>query len=204
VPSRLKLLMATACAVVALGAGASAAGAYDMDDIDPAGTSSLISSGKVSFGDAPQVRCNMTLRSSFRTSMDLSPGENLASITEVNIRNCEGGSVSGVLGLPWTIDYESVTGSLPNEVESILGSIEGFEMNLSVFGGFVNCLYSGLYDYEIILVILGPRIIIPWIRRIAYTGLLARFVRGSGLCPEEIEASGEFNVSPDQEAIISE
>lgn len=193
------LLLATACAVVALGWDAGGAGAYDMDDIDPAGSVSMPSAGKVSFGETPQVSCNITLNGSIEPEVQMIRGEDLGSVTSVSIRNCEGGSISAVLDLPWPIEYESVEGTLPNEITGLVGNMEGVALNVSVFGGIVNCLYSGLYR---VYIATFPIFLSRWgvlaVIILPEDALRLALARGSMLCPAELVASGEFSISPEQ------
>jgi hypothetical protein len=64
------------------------------------------------------------------------------SVTGVEIRNCRGGSVR-VLGLPWSITYQSFTGTLPSEVRSVRLRIINAQFLISAFFGIAECLYAG-------------------------------------------------------------
>jgi hypothetical protein len=92
------------------------------------------------------VRCPLTLNAELNEGpTELSAGATLGQLTEVSIatESCGGGVLEEVLSTPWTIQEESVLGTLSDEATGLAVSIPRFKVKFSVFGGFLNCLYEG-------------------------------------------------------------
>jgi hypothetical protein len=195
--------LAVALAVVASGVAASSAAALDMT-IDPAGRVVTASNGKLTFGEAVSIQCNVTLKATLAaTSIAVTSGAHVGEVSEVSIRNCEGGSVSGVLGLPWeiTIDapLETEPEAEPRNLTGMLFELRDVAFNLSIFGGFVNCLYRGDTAGLAELIPTGEGETTYTANAIASLGeVFVPFERGSGFCPEDGAFTGEFTVNPEQ------
>lgn len=194
-----KLALTCALALVATAAASSAAlGATA--SISPGGAITATSNGRVTFAGSSIIRpeCNLTIRGTLGTgpiNKD-APGGVLGSVTAVQIANCSGLDSVTVLGLPWTITYQSITGTLPNAVTAIRLNIvaAAFEMRgLPVAG---NCLYGG--TAPTILDVTGTN---PYtsagLRSLGSTAPLGK--RGGGIfCPGSGWLEGTFSLSPTQ------
>jgi hypothetical protein len=185
----MRLIVAVASAIAAASC-ATPADASTGAIIEPAGAIEAPSSGKVTFGSGPAVACDLTLVGSLvEGPIDVESGEAIGSITEAAFANCEGGSVAGVLNLPWTLRANAALGTPPEAATGLLLTIEGMDLALTVFGGFINCLYGGAEGLLLTLNAGDPYT----------TGALSlleavqlAFVRGSGFCPSEGGLSGTF------------
>jgi hypothetical protein len=192
-----KLFLTAAMALVALFAATGVASAANAT-VEPGGAISSVSLGKVSFsGSGITIRCNLTLNGSLaRGPIELLRGRTLGSIREVLIRECEGGNVSAILNLPYTITIETILGTIPSAITGLLFTLPRAAFNLSVFGGFVNCLYEGTQGALLgLTAVAGTRE--PW----RYTtGLITTLASrlplrsGSG-CPPEGTMNGTFSLT---------
>jgi len=132
-------------ALAMLVAVSGAANAYTMR-FEPGGSITATSSALTFEGSGISVICPVTLNGTLsRESIELTANRQIGSITEVSIRrtSCSGGSVSGVLSLPWSMTLNTTLGTAPNELTGLLVNVVGSSFNLEIFGGFINCLYSG-------------------------------------------------------------
>ncbi len=139
-----KLFLLSALALVALAAAATSATAASLQ-ARPGGAITATSLGKLTFEAGEiNIECNLTMRGNLlTTAISKTSGTKMGEITEVRWANCVGGEVAAVLGLPWTVAYSSISGTLPEGVTAINFSINGSSFRLSTFGGFANCLYTG-------------------------------------------------------------
>lgn len=203
--SKLKLLFAAAIALVAFAAMASSASALTAR-VESGGSISSASLGKVTFGGSSiTIECNLTLNGRLNTSVSLAVGSTLGTTTEVRIANCTGGSVSGVLNLPWQLVINEIltSGGAPTteNLTGLLFEIVNSSFNLSVFGGLVNCLYQGTA---------GALLEVTKLRAATYSSALLialetiQIPKHSGsLCPAEGTFAGTFGLSPLQTMTIS-
>jgi hypothetical protein len=139
-----KLFLLSALALVALAAAATSATAASLQ-ARPGGAITATSLGKLTFAAGElSIECNLTMRGNLlTTAISKTSGTKMGEITEVRWANCVGGEVAAVLNLPWTIAYRSISGTLPEAVTAVNFTINNSSFQLSTFGGFVNCLYSG-------------------------------------------------------------
>jgi len=191
-------LRACALAAVVLVSWASAALAEPVD-VTPAGAITATSLGKVTFGASPRIECNLTLAGSLASGpIELTAGRVFGSISEVRWASCSGGSVSRVLGLPWTVSYAGLSGSLERGVSAFRFELGTVAFQLSTFFEIVNCLYAGAVGVSAAV---GPSENgVDW-----RTGLLTlaresrlAFVSGSELCPAEGAFAGTLSLAPTQ------
>jgi hypothetical protein len=197
---KLKLLFTAAIALVAFAALSTSAGAATAE-IDPAGAIASESNGRLTFGSSPTIQCNVTLNGTLASSVELSVGRRLGEVTEVRIRECAGGSVSAILSPPWEMTISAILGTAPDNLTGLLFAIDGAAFNLSVFGGFVNCLYIGDAGALLNAVDTG--------RNTYSTGTIDALEEvqlprggGGGLCPDEGGFAGEFDVTS-QRIVVS-
>jgi hypothetical protein len=191
--SKVKLLFAAAIAIVAFAAVASSASAYRAA-VSRAGAISSVSLGKITFGSGPEVECNLTLNGTLASSVELTAGTSMGAINEVRWANCTGGTVGGVLGLPWNLSVDSIGGTLPNEATELYFDLRGSAFNLSVFFGIVNCLYAGDSSATLAVNDTGTNTYTSGLITADETIQLP-FIRGSGACPEEGGFAGTFNLT---------
>jgi hypothetical protein len=142
--SKSKLFLLAALALVALTAAAGSATAASFT-ISPGGAASAVSNGKVTFtAGETTIACNLTLSLELnRTAITKTAGNSVGSVTRVTWANCEGGEVAAVLNVPWAVTYQSISGTLPEGVTATGLQVTNAQFQLSVFGGFANCLYAG-------------------------------------------------------------
>jgi hypothetical protein len=201
-----KIVLAAALALVALFAVAASASAAHNATISPGGEISTPSSGKVTFRAGEiSIACSLTLSGTLaRAIANLERPEerqSLGSVRSVSWRECSGGEVAGVLGTPWNILYTGETGTLPNAVTAVSFSIQNAQFQLSVFGGFVNCLYAG--EAPVSMVTTATRTAGTYTSGLISTVESAfRKVSGS-LCPESGTMTGRFTLSPTQTIVVS-
>jgi hypothetical protein len=141
-----KLLLTTAVALVAMFAVAGSASASEAT-VSPAGGIAAPSSGQLTFtGGSISIRCNVTLNGSLlRGPIRTESTSQIGEVTEVTIarETCSGGTVEGVLNVPWTMTLTQTLGTAPNAITGLLFTINNAQFLLSVFGGFIDCLYAG-------------------------------------------------------------
>lgn len=140
---RLKLLLAAALALVALAATSTAASAAYFEIQNP-GEFTTTSSGKITFSAAGfiTIRCDLTLIGETEGGLiEKVSGAKFGEITDVQIDNCEGGSVTEVL-TPFDLVYSSIEGTLPNAVTAINFAVANAGFKLRGPGG-LECLYAG-------------------------------------------------------------
>lgn len=145
--NRLIAVAAAALVLLAASTGASAASLQ----FRPGGAITRISLGKITFvAGELRFECNLTLRGNLlTTAISKTSSTKIGEINEVRWANCVGGELETFLALPWTMAYRSISGMLPEGVTAINVSINNFGFKLAIFGGFVNCLYSGNPEFTI-------------------------------------------------------
>ena len=199
-----KIVLTAALALVALFAVVSSASAFNAA-VSPGGAITTASSGKVTFRAGEiSITCNLSLSGSLNTSVtgiETPSGQSLGSISGVSWRECTGGEVSAVLGLNWNILYTGETGTLPSSVSSIGFTIQNAQFRLSVFGGFVNCLYAG--EAPVTMSVLRTRTANQYTTSTIRTNE-SSFAKVSGsLCPNSGSMTGTFSMSPTQTITVS-
>jgi hypothetical protein len=181
--------VATTCCVVALlaavGGGARAEGIA----LGPAGEAALASVGNVTFSAGVSIRCNVTLRASLDSApTPIRAGLAVGTVTGVSFGACEGGAVRGVLSLPWSLTYSSLSGTPPEELTALELVIERAKWGFSVLGGFINCLYEGNLPLSVPLSTDDPY-------AVGLTTVLTnsmRLISGGFGCPATGSFSGRF------------
>jgi len=158
-----KLILLTALALVAFAASAGSASAARSIEISPGGTVTQVSLGLVTFvSGETSITCNLTLRIELVRGL-VGPALliRIGQVTDVRWEGCSGGTVERVLGLPWDVALVSqllTEGAREERCETVGVLISAAPYNrvcgakieilraqfrLSVFGGFVRCLYAG-------------------------------------------------------------
>ena len=90
------------------------------------------------------ISCDLTLEATLeRGEFDLEEPSSVGAVSTVEWSSCTGGSIRAVLGLSWDLRYDLALGSYPEALTGLELSIRDLEVQLAVFGGFVNCLYTG-------------------------------------------------------------
>jgi hypothetical protein len=216
-------LFVAVIAIAALATVAGSAVAYRSLTIERGGAIRQTSSGKITFqGALVSVACNLTLTGELRSGPLTGEFPILAGqVTRLDWRECTGGTINVILGLPWSINIakllerggqtriagirpEALTGGLVTLSESGRGPI-GFELELLT----VRCLYGGGSE--------NPAALLPLTRTEAREGrfsyslgaltileeVIFRKHAGSETCPGEGIIRGRFNAAePTQTAIF--
>jgi hypothetical protein len=205
--SKLKLLFAATVAVVAFSAMVSSASA-ERAEIRNGGNIASGSLGKITFGNGPTIQCSLTLNGSLTTSATIVSGQQIGSITEVNINrsSCSGGEVSGVLSLPWAITLDGVPAGLPDNATAMRVKLRRTAFRLSTFFGFINCLYAETGSTSA-----GGSLALNDTGTNRYTtGLLTAdaavqlpLISGGEGCPEEGSFAGTFGLTAQQSITVS-
>jgi hypothetical protein len=143
---KTKLAVALVVALAAMGVAASSA--FAIEAAISRGGAVNATSASVSFeGSGVTIVCPLTMALSLRTASRVVVNEQIGEVTGVTIGACEGGRVSGVLGTPWRITVNSTLPAIETlttrNARGVLLNIVNAAFNLSIFGGFVNCLYRG-------------------------------------------------------------
>ena len=163
-------------------------------EVDPAGTALAVSYGSITFGSSPTVQCNVTLLLTLESSAALRANAEMGSLWEMSWSNCEGGEIWTAVIAPSFIDIEEISGSAPNEIEGLGLDVDQFDIEFSVFGGFINCDYRGdagmfleLWEVETATYETGDLILDESVQ-------LSQ-IEGSVFCPDEIGMAGSFSLS---------
>jgi len=203
-----KVLLVAGIALAGLLAGSTTAAATFRMTLSSAGAISMASLGRLTFGTAPTVQCNVTLRGTLaRGPIEMTSGESFGSVTEVRVANCTGGTWERPLNLNWPLRFISILqGIAPDEIEYIGYMIEGFSWNWSTYFSIVNCLYGfGIANG------LPAALALNDTGRNTYTTALSQlietaqvpFVRGSEACPSEGPWKGLLGLSAQQRITVS-
>lgn len=132
-----------ACAIAAIFGAASSSIAAEFT-ISPAENFRAVSSGKISFtaGEAT-IACKLTLLLNTSSQPFVKSEGPIASLLSLSREECTGGELETILGVPWTISYVSIAGTLPEAVTSTSLRINNARFRFSLFFGILNCLYGG-------------------------------------------------------------
>jgi hypothetical protein len=193
---RLTLATLMALVVAALTGTASAASFR----IASGGSILLASRLQATFSSgSPEISCELTFAGTISTGLLTKvAGTQFGSITGVRIleEGCRGGILQsgGILGLSWPLRYQSILGTLPSEVNGILFTIERVAFKLEIYGGFVECLYSGNSGF--LMLLSGTNPYTPTFINALSTAL--RLVSGGFGCPSTGSFFGVFGLSPTQ------
>lgn len=148
------------------------------------------------------IICAMTLTGSLHRSISKTRGALSGYVTAAQIATPASCTVGGlvtrvtsmsVLGLPWHVQYESFTGTLPN-ITSTRFNLVNVQMLVdatSVFGSAA-CLYRGNLSYDAAI----ERGQIRSFALIPQISPLYRVLGGTALCLETAELRATFTVSP--------
>lgn len=200
----MKTMLTAAVVVTALLAHASSASAYDAT-FEPSGAMSIASIGGVTFEmSGIELICNVTLSGSLNASfedLEVDTDQDVGEITRVNWNSCSGGSVRAVLGLEWNVAWDNAAGTLPSSISSVSFTIEDFEWQWAVIGGFFNCLYQG--DLPLEMAMNRTRTLGTYTTStLSVVG--APLDKGSGsLCAGTMGVTGAFSMSPTQTLVVS-
>lgn len=199
-----KIVLAAGLALVALFAVAATASGFSAE-VRNAGEISTPSLGQVTFSAGEiAIACNLTLSGTLASAIanvETSAEQHLGSVEGVSWASCRGGEVSGALNTPWNIRYDSETGSLPNEVSRIGFTVQNAQFRLSVFGGFVNCLYAG--EAPVSMAVTRTRAAGVYTSSTIST-IESSFSKVSGsFCPASGNMTGQFSMSPTQTITVS-
>jgi len=193
-----KLCLSASLALAALLAVAGSAAAFTAT-VSPAGSITSTTPTAEFIGGSTTIRCALTLRGSLNASVTLIAGASLGSISRIEVGTCSGGSEVTILGLPYDLPYQGSEGTLPNEVTEVNFNVRGVSFNLGLFGGFVNCLYSG--NQPSILNVAGSN---PYTTETIETEPISlRLLRGGFGCPSTGRMRATFNLSPSQRITVS-
>jgi hypothetical protein len=187
---RMSFAAALAAALLAL---PSQAAATPIVEVEPSGAFTATSSGKLTFGEGPEVACNVTIGGTLASSFAMIAGASAGSIGSFRAASCEGGTFGAVLSQPWDLEYQGLVGPEPEAASAMAFAIDGFAVNFSTFFGLVNCLYAGTATVQ--LELSGGN---PWQsgQLVFDEAVQLPFIRGSGACPGEIAVRGAL--TPDQ------
>ncbi|HEX4806891.1 MAG TPA: hypothetical protein VFU94_13415 [Conexibacter sp.] len=144
--------LALTVAIAAFGLASTAAGAASLE-VSPAGSIIETSLGKLSFTAGENtVECNITMSGNLlRGPIAKTSGSKLGEINSVRWANCSGGEIERVEGLPWTVSYESISGTLPERMTSVTKKV-AIDIDFSLFGSFFECEYKGIAAFAVGLV----------------------------------------------------
>lgn len=138
-----KLILGVVTAFVVLVAGASSASAFTAV-VSPGGGITSVSLGTVTFSSGETtINCNLTLTGELNRVITLVSGVELGRIRVVTARECNNGATVTILALPYNLSFNESLGTLPDNGTGTRYTVRGASFNLSLFGGFVNCLYRG-------------------------------------------------------------
>jgi hypothetical protein len=191
--SRLRLLTALAALMLLPAATAGSAGAVEVFGITPAGEYMAVSLGPVTFSAGGYtIVCNLTLTGSIDDGpLQAIVGEPAGTIAGASISGCSGGTLTAVLGLPWSLKYEAFTGTLP-AITSIKLKIESLAANFNVLG--FQCLYRGAITATIPLTGTNPSR--TGLLTVDETRALAK-VSGSEICPTQGNLRATYAFTPE-------
>lgn len=191
--SKLTSLVAVIGALAVLAAGAGIASAATIS-FSPAGSISMESLGRTTFtGGAIRMECALRFRGALtRGAISTAAGTRFGELSGLEIASCAGGSITGILNLPWSWTMTRLTESGLSFV------INNFSIQLTViiFGIPVVCLYSGNLP-ALLSLIAGNTGLVATL-----TNSLAKF-SGSAACPSTISLSSLFVFEPQQRYVLA-
>jgi hypothetical protein len=186
----LARVIVLALAVAALGAGTASAASFQFN---PGGRITGASLGPVTFsGSGITITCNLTLSGTVTSAVvEKRAGTSYGSVTSVRIGRCTGGTAA-VLGLPWSVTYNAILGTLPSAVTGLELTVNGTGFALTFSG--ITCLYGG--NVSSLLAVSGSN---PYTTTLyALPSNSVPLVSGIFLCPRSGSMSGTFGISPTQ------
>jgi len=205
---KTKLAVALVVALAAMGVAASSAFAVSAS-VERAGAITA-TSASVSFeGSGITIVCPLTMNLSLlRGPIVVAANNQIGEVTGVTIGACSGGNVSGVLNLNWRVTVNSTTPSIERlttrNAERLLVNIVGASFNLAVFGGFVNCLYSGSAGAVMPVTHTAAESVTYTARTVeALRSTNIPLSRGGFGCPSNGTFAGNFNLSATQTITLS-
>jgi hypothetical protein len=179
---RIRTLWIAALIVAGVAASGGRAAAATIN-FSPAGGISLTSLNKITFaGGAISIRCVFTWQGSMQRSALTTPGTEIAWLALTEIRACEGGVLTRVLGES-ELTFVSLTAT---GFEALF--VFGVNLRINPFGITVDCLYSGVPGL-LIAVTSGTTGLA--------TLLTSRLAKSAGpeQCPSSVTVSGSFGLS---------
>jgi hypothetical protein len=198
---RRELACAVLTALIVLLPGGGTALAERYLSISPAGSVTASSLGKLTFtAGTTTISCNVTMRGTLEEVVIETAGDHVGSVSEVTWATCTGGELERVLGLPWSLGYSSILGTMPNGLTGELYTINEAGMRFSILSGFVRCLYKGNVGALVALSGTNPY----------RTGLITLLgtelsrIEGGESCPVTGRLSGTLALSPAQEVTAAE
>jgi hypothetical protein len=160
-------------------------------------------------GSGISIVCPLTLSNSLlRGPIVVARGNQIGEVTGVTIGACNGGAVESVLNTPWRL---TINDSLPTvaslttrNATGLLLNINGAAFNLSVFGGFVNCLYSGTAGALLTMTHTARESVTYTANSLrALEGVSLPLARGGFGCPANGHFAGTFALSATQTITLS-
>jgi hypothetical protein len=209
----LSLVAAALLTSLALAVSAQVATAEEGLIPSPGGSITAASLGKVTFlAGESRVVCNLTLRGQLNgeTGTEKAPeavvipvvsGAHVGEVSEVSWRECEGGEIARVSGVPWALKFSRLLGTSPEGLSGFQYNLEGATIQFSILGGFIRCTYRGaLATLAALTHESGP----------FYTSGLLRSLEnevalesGAG-CPATGKLRGTFALTPAQEVLVQQ
>jgi hypothetical protein len=203
---KTKLAIALVVALSAMGVAASSAFAVSAS-VSAGGAVNATATATFE-GGGISIICPLTMRETLLTGpIAVAANNQIGEVTEVRIarERCSGGNVSGVLGLPWRLTInrtEPAIETLEREnARLLLVNVVGASFNLEIFGGFINCLYTGTAGGSILLTRTGAG---TYTARtiVALPSIELPLHSGSG-CPSSGHFSATFTLSAVQTITLS-
>ncbi len=197
---RLRAALVVSAALVAMAFAVSSANAVEMS-ISPAGAISASSSNITFSGEGLGIICAVTLSGIVaRGPIPVRAEAQYGEITGVRWEGCSGGTIERPLGLPWRILISSTLPAVERlttrNLTGILSALVGTAINLSSFGGFVNCLYAGTTGGLASFTHTGRESTSYTVAAIgSLSEIRVQFISGSGLCPRTGSFAGTFTFS---------
>jgi len=197
---RLRAALVVSTALVAMAFAASSANAVEMS-ISPAGAISAASSSLTFSGEGISIICAATLSGTVaRGPIPVRAEAQYGEITGVRWAECSGGTIERPLSLPWRIlisrTLPAVESLTTRNLTGILSALVGTAINLSAFGGFVNCLYAGTAGGLASFTHTGRESTSYTVAAIrSLSEITVPFISGSGLCPRNGTFAGTFTFS---------
>ncbi|HYV15510.1 MAG TPA: hypothetical protein VE972_05785 [Conexibacter sp.] len=200
-----RLLHATGMAAVALALLASVAAGSASLGIEPAGSFTATSEGRVTFqdrGGAFRVSCNMTLTGILGIGVNKEAARSLvegpvAKVKTATLGSCTetlGGAAEGRFLLeaeePYQLRYDSFLGTLPN-ITGVLLTTLGVKLELGSRSLGIRCLFEGEIGFLV-------RVEAGRMSRFTYLESVTRLISGSESCPREGAIRGTMRLATAQ------
>lgn len=195
-----RALLAAGLAVVVRTTLGGSASAQSLS-LDPGGAITATSVGRLTsmFGSSVDlVNCDVQLRGSLvSTPVPKASGERIGAITGTSILNCALGVSLTPLSLPWDVEYNSISGTLPDSIISIGIGIARTQFQINNVPMTGTCLYEGPFTGAVPLSGSNPYTTSGTIANARFD--LAK-VSGSpiGLCANTGYVAGSLDLRPTQ------